>query len=68
MKDLSIPQRCYLFVIIQVIHVQDKHHAFDPAEVQTKVVKLLLIVIVIVMTDLWHNSNSNSNRLLKIQE
>ena len=38
--------------------------------VKTRVVKLLLIVIeiVIVMTDLWSNSNSNSNRLLKIRE
>ena len=36
--------------------------------VPTRVVKLLLIVIVIVMKRLWHESNSNSNRLLKIPE
>ena len=36
--------------------------------IMTRVVKLLLAVIVIVMTDLWSNSNSNSNRLLKIPE
>ena len=36
----------------------------------TRVVKLLLIVIVmvIVMKRLWRESNSNSNRFLKIPE
>ena len=38
--------------------------------VHIRVVKLLLIVIVIVivMKRLWRESNSNSNRLLKIPE
>ena len=37
---------------------------------RSRVVKLLLlvIVIVIVMKPLWRESNSNSNRLLKIPE
>ena len=45
-----------------------KHLINRTTLVDTRVVKLLLIVIVIVMKHLWRNSNSNSNRLRKIQK